>query len=139
MGASEDYEKINLNVPNPNNQYKVQQATKKAWSDLIEERSSSYGHSYSGTFAEKNGVIISYFPQLDDGELETLGEMVEIIEDYPYNLFETLTESGRKVYTKAEVSNNNLRRMNDQWNDKWGNALALTNGSIVIFMGMCSS
>lgn len=139
MGASEDYEKINLDVPNPNNQYKVQQATKKAWSDLIEERSSSYGHSYSGTFAEKNGVIISYFPQLGDGELETLGEMVEIIEDYPYNLFESLTESARKVYTKAEVSNNNLRRMNDQWNDKWGNALALTNGSIVIFMGMCSS
>ena len=65
--------------------------------------------------------------------------MVEIIEDYPYNLFESLTESARKVYTKAEVSNNNLRRMNDQWNDKWGNALALTNGSIVIFMGMCSS
>lgn len=141
MGSSEDYEEIRLYVSNPNNQSEVQKATKEAWADLVRERGDLYEDEdgYTGTFAEKRGVVIAYFPQLDYEELEALGEMIQVIEDYPDNLFEKLTESGRKIYTKAKVSNDNLTRMNKQWNDKWGSALAITNGSFVIFMGVCSS
>lgn len=260
MGASADYEKIQLNVSNPRNQSEVKTATRKAWNDLVKERGYEHGQrGYTGTFAEKDGVVISYFPQLNDEEIVALETLIENahqkLEDFfivaeskwikpyqqigrnilyehyernpayikmakkktpiymwgqgrklkkkifeekiplPYNklnrqmealesayrvakkegkdnemksirekmfdlkkspaaekrwqiqgLYPELqggkNEEGliyRKTYQKANISIDNLTRMNKQWEDKWGDALAITNGSIVIFMGYCSS
>ena len=77
MGASADYEEIELNVSNPRSQSEVKTATKEAWNDLVKERGYQYGHrGYTGTFAEKYGVVISYFPQLNDEEIENLATLV---------------------------------------------------------------
>jgi hypothetical protein len=276
MGASADYEEIKLNVSNPRNQSEVKTATKKAWNDLVRGRGYEYGHSYSGTFSQKDGVVISYFPQLNDEEIVALGTLImnanesnawkdgksigipfshQKLEDFfivaeskwikpyqqigrnylyhhyernpayvkmakkktpiymwgqgrslekkifeekiplPYNklnrqmealesAFRVAKKEGkdnemksirekmfdlrkspaaekrrqiqgqypelqggkneegliyRKTYQKANISIDNLTRMNKQWNDKWGDALAITNGSIVVFMGYCSA
>jgi hypothetical protein len=279
MGASADYKEIQLNVSNPRNQSEVKTATKSAWDRLVKERGYEYGHrGYTGTFAEKDGVVISYFPQLNDEEIVALEHLIMEAREYyvykdgkrvkmpfshqnledlfiveeskwikpyqqigtnylyhhyernpayvkmakrktpiymlyhnnfaglkneifdqkiplPYNklnrqmealesAFRVAKQEGkdneiksirekmsdlkkspaakkrweiqnhypklragkneegliyRKTYQKAKISIDNLTRMNKQWNDKWGNALAITNGSIVIFMGYCSS
>lgn len=76
MGASADYEEIELNVSNPRSQSEVKTATKEAWKDLVRERGYEYGHSYSGTFSQKDGVVISYFPQLNDEEIKNLATLV---------------------------------------------------------------
>ena len=153
MGGATDYSKMKLSVSNPRNESEVKEATKKAWYRLVEDREYDYGHrGYTGTFAEKGGVVISYFPQLDDKEVEQLTGLVEEAgEGWDWKLKRSIPlkeniekyfvehDSSRKTYQKAKVSIDNLKRMNEQWMDKWGNALAITNGSIVIFMGMCSS
>jgi hypothetical protein len=76
MGASADYEEIELNVSNPRSQSEVKTATRKAWNDLVKERGYEYGHSYSGTFSQKDGVVISYFPELNDEEIKNLATLV---------------------------------------------------------------
>jgi hypothetical protein len=76
MGASADYEEIQLNVSNPRNQSEVKTATKSAWDRLVKERGYEYGHSYSGTFSQKDGVVISYFPELNDEEIKNLATLV---------------------------------------------------------------
>tara|TARA_B100002019_G_scaffold239803_1_gene215283 strand:- start:1440 stop:2246 length:807 start_codon:yes stop_codon:yes gene_type:complete len=268
MGASNDYEKIQLNVSNPRNQSEVKTATRKAWTDLVNERGREHGYSYSGTFSMKDGVVISYFPQLSDEEVLALGQLVsdvgydwnskdlenyfivvenkwirpyivqdnhnkEIYKRNPdyvkmakkktpiYMLFKSKLWSGnrknlkkqlfeekiplpynginkkmeslisemkivhettknyekvwkkvrelkrtpawqmreeiqynypqlqgdknekgliyRKAYKKADISIDNLIRMSKQYGDKHGDALAITNGSIVVFTGMCAS
>ena len=275
MGASADYEEIQLKVSNPRNQSEVKTATRKAWNDLVKERGYEHGQrGYTGTFAEKDGVVISYFPQLNDEEIVALGKLItnasesynwkdrksipfshQKLEDFfitaeskwikpyqqigtnylyrhyernpayvkmakkktpiymwgqgrnlekkifeekiplPYNklnrqmealesAFRVAKKEGkdnemksirgkmfdlkkspawkkrwqiqgqypelqggkneegliyRKTYQKANISIDNLTRMNKQWDNKWGDALAITNGSIVIFMGYCSS
>lgn len=76
MGASADYEEIELKVSNPRSQSEVKTATKEAWKRLVRERGYDYGHSYSGTFSQKDGVVISYFPQLNDEEIKNLATLV---------------------------------------------------------------
>lgn len=76
MGASADYEEIKLKVSNPRSQSEVKTATKEAWNRLVRERGYDYGHSYSGTFSQKDGVVISYFPQLNDEEIKNLATLV---------------------------------------------------------------
>lgn len=111
MGASADYEEIELNVSNPRSQSEVKTATKEAWNRLVRERGYDYGHSYSGTFSQKDGVVISYFPQLNDEEIKNLATLVS--QDFrSQDDLRKFMERYDSVWLKPYISNEkfNLRK-----------------------------
>ena len=131
MGASNDFSRFDLKplVLNPKNQDSVKAITTQLWNTLVEDRAYAHGHGgYTGTFAEKDDVVIAYFPKLTDDEIVILSETV-MFEDEP----------PQALMNKARLDSDNLSKMKSIFYSKYGPALGITNGSYVEFMGMCSS
>jgi len=130
MGASNDFSRFHLKIPNPKNQDSVKTATTQIWKNLVKDREYQHGHGgYTGTFAEKDDVVIAYFPKLKDDEIVILSENI---------MFEE-SEPPKSLMNKARLDSKNLLKMKEVFYSKYGPALGITNGSYVEFMGMCSS
>jgi len=130
MGASNDFSRFDLKIPNPKNQDSVKSATTQIWKNLVKDREYQHGHGgYTGTFAEKDDVVIAYFPTLSNDEIVVFSENVMFEEGEP----------PKALMNKARLDSESLLKMKEVFSSKYGPALGITNGSYVEFMGMCSS
>jgi len=87
------------------------------------------------SLGDKEGVIVSYFPHLNNKEIEKLADIVYRLDASKAKLNQWLTmfpTSGNKdFWHKSKMSFENLKKMNHVLNDSYGPALAIANDEIV--------
>ena len=126
-------------IPLPYNKFNQETLSLMSSYDLLNNKDFRYG-SHEWEHNERKKRDLQYNKILERKKMPTYRKMEEIQSNYP-RLQGGKTDKViyRKTWDKANLSLDNLRRMNRMWSEKGGYALAITNGSIVIFMGMCSS
>ena len=126
-------------IPLPYNKFNQETQSLMSSYDLLNNKDFRYG-SHEWEHNERKKRDLQYNKILERKKMPTYRKMEEIQSNYP-RLQGGKTDKViyRKTWDKANLSLDNLRRMNRMWSEKGGYALAITNGSIVIFMGMCSS
>lgn len=90
-----------------------------------------YAFNYA-SLGDKDGVIVSYFPHLNNKEIEKLADIVYRLDASKAKLTQWLNASGNKdFWHKSKMSFENLKKMNHVLNDSYGPALAIANDEIV--------
>lgn len=118
----------------------------EAWRIVYDQEGYEDGHSYSGTFGSKGGMVVMATSDKLDKELVAMaGELVRF-----FNL-ESFDQSGewdpRKKEATAAAATKvieilgeaALRRAAQVYEDKWGPAVAIVGKDHVWFGGYCSS
>lgn len=85
------------------------------------------------SLGDKEGVIVSYFPHLNNKEIEKLADIVYRLDASNAKLTQWLNASdeNKDFWRKSKMSFVNLKRMNHVLNESYGPALAIANDEIV--------
>jgi hypothetical protein len=85
------------------------------------------------SLGDKEGVIVSYFPHLNNKEIEKLADIVYRLDasNAKLNQWLNASDENKDFWRKSKMSFVNLKRMNHVLNESYGPALAIANDEIV--------
>ena len=82
------------------------------------------------SLGDKDGVIVSYFPQLNNKKIEKVSNIVYSI-NAKEKLNRQLNEDNKDFWSKLKISFDNIKKMHDVLHESYGPALAIANDEIV--------
>lgn len=109
----------------------------EAWDSVYSEEGYEDGHSYSGTFGSKSGVVIA----VNDKRLtkEMLAVAGDILENVNYGEFDFAKLTPEQAAVVAIIPPVKFMQMNDVYDDKWGPAVGIAGADHAWFGGWCPS
>jgi hypothetical protein len=123
-------------VPSGVETRRIPRSVADAWSDTRDHEAWEYGHGgYTGTFAEKHGFVVFGTADVDKATLEAAGSIVSQLSWTPDYVPTTPIElDAVKAFGFSA-----LAKAAEQYDDKWGDAVAFVGKDYVWFGGLCSS